>query len=67
MAYWRLGQKDDARQWYQRAVEWVEKNSAALAKNPQSTDELRRFRVEAEELSGMKNEPQRHGGTEKES
>ena len=55
MAHWRLRQKDDARKWYKQAVEWVEKNSQALAKDPQHTDELRRFRVEAEELLGTKN------------
>jgi uncharacterized protein HemY len=43
MAHWRLGEKDEARQWYDRAVEWMEKNK------PQD-EELRRFRDEAKEL-----------------
>jgi serine/threonine protein kinase/Flp pilus assembly protein TadD len=46
MAHWRLGEKDKARQWYEKAVQWMEKN------NPQD-DELRRFRAEAEELLKM--------------
>jgi tetratricopeptide (TPR) repeat protein/serine/threonine protein kinase len=43
MAHWQFGDKDQARQWYHRAVQWMEKNA------PQS-DELRRFRAEAAEL-----------------
>jgi tetratricopeptide (TPR) repeat protein len=54
MACWQLGQKDDARRWYKQAVRWVEKNSDALAKNPQWTEELRRFRAEAKELLNVK-------------
>jgi tetratricopeptide (TPR) repeat protein len=50
MAHWQLGQMEEAHQWYQRAVEWVEKNSAAHAQNPQWTEELRRFRAETKEL-----------------
>jgi tetratricopeptide (TPR) repeat protein len=46
MAHWKLGEKDKARQWYEKAVQWMEKN------NPQD-DELRRFRAEAEELLGI--------------
>jgi tetratricopeptide (TPR) repeat protein len=52
MAHWQLGKKDEARQWYDKAVEWMEKNNLA-------DDELRRFRTEAEELLGIKKlEPQ---------
>jgi Flp pilus assembly protein TadD len=43
MVYWQLGDKDQARQWYDKAVQWMDKNK------PQD-DELRRFRVEAAEL-----------------
>jgi WD40 repeat protein/serine/threonine protein kinase/Flp pilus assembly protein TadD len=50
MSHWQLGQKDDALKWYKQAVEWVEKNSQALAKNPPWRDELHRFRAEAKEL-----------------
>jgi tetratricopeptide (TPR) repeat protein len=54
MSNWQLGQKDDARNWYKQAVEWVEKNKDALAKHPEWTEELRRFRAEAKELLNMK-------------
>ncbi len=43
MAYWQLDQKSEARVWYDKAVEWMEKYQ------PKS-EELRRFRAEAEEL-----------------
>ena len=46
MAHWRLGNKDEARLWYGRAVEWMEKN------RPKDED-LRRFRAEAAELLGV--------------
>ena len=39
----QLGRKDEARRWYDRAVEWMEKNE------PKDKD-LRGFRAEAEEL-----------------
>jgi tetratricopeptide (TPR) repeat protein len=43
MAHWQLDEKDKAREWYDRAVEWMVKH------NPEG-EELRRFRTEAEEL-----------------
>jgi eukaryotic-like serine/threonine-protein kinase len=52
MAHWRLGEKEKARQWYDRAVQWLEKNKQALQKPHQ--EELRRFRAEAAELLGIK-------------
>jgi superkiller protein 3 len=46
MAHWQLGDKDQARQWYAKAVSWMEEH--------QPKDEaLARFRAEAEELLGM--------------
>jgi hypothetical protein len=53
MAHWRLGQKDEARKWYQQAVEWGEKNGPTLAQNPHWREELRHFRAEAEQLLGI--------------
>jgi tetratricopeptide (TPR) repeat protein len=53
MAHWQLGQKDDALKCYKQAVEWMEKNKEAVANNPQGTEDLRRFRTEAEELLGI--------------
>ena len=45
MAHWQLGHQDEARTWFDRAVEWMDKNS------PRNED-LSRFRAEAEELLG---------------
>ncbi len=46
MAYWQLGDKDQARHWYGKAVQWMDKNQP-------KNDELRRFRSEAAELFGV--------------
>jgi len=43
MAHWELGDKNKAREWYDKAVTWMDKN------RPQDA-ELRRFRAEAEAL-----------------
>jgi tetratricopeptide (TPR) repeat protein len=43
MAHWQLGEKDKAREWYDKAVEWMEANFKDNA-------ELIRFRTEAEKL-----------------
>lgn len=42
MAEWQLSNKDAARQWYEKAVDWLEKNSP-------NDGELMRFRAEAAE------------------
>jgi tetratricopeptide (TPR) repeat protein len=46
LAHWRLGRKDEGRAWYERAVQWTEKN------RPQD-EELSRFRAEAASLLGV--------------
>src|SRR5262249_28507951 len=43
MTHWQRGEKKQARNWYDKGVEWMEK------KAPQN-EELRRFRAEATEL-----------------
>jgi superkiller protein 3 len=43
MAHWRLGNKDEARACYDRAVQWMDKNQ-------RKNEGLRRFRAEAAEL-----------------
>jgi tetratricopeptide (TPR) repeat protein len=43
MTHWRLGELDQARTWFDRAVQWMNKHK------PQD-DELRRFRAEAEAM-----------------
>ena len=42
MSHWQLGDKDEAREWYGKAVAWMGKNKP--------DDELKRFRAETEEL-----------------
>src|SRR5262249_23307042 len=39
MAHWQLGEQDKAREWYNRAAQWVDKHQPA-------NEELRRFRAE---------------------
>ena len=46
MAHWQSGDKEQARKWYERAVQWMEKHQS-------SNEELHRFRTEAEELLGI--------------
>jgi tetratricopeptide (TPR) repeat protein/serine/threonine protein kinase len=46
MAHWQLGDKEDARKWYEKAVAWMDKYE------PQNND-LRRFRAEAAQLLGV--------------
>ena len=47
MTHWQLGEKEKARAWYDKAVEWMDKTQP-------KDEELRRFRAEAEELLGVK-------------
>jgi tetratricopeptide (TPR) repeat protein len=46
MAHWQLGDRDQGRKWYDKAVEWMEK------KKPRD-EELGQFRAEAAELLGI--------------
>jgi serine/threonine protein kinase/tetratricopeptide (TPR) repeat protein len=50
MAYWQMGNEDEARKWYDRAVQWMYKSQP-------NNLELRRFRAEAAEL--LKVEPKK--------
>jgi tetratricopeptide (TPR) repeat protein/serine/threonine protein kinase len=43
MARWQLGERDTAREWYDRAVQWMDKNEP-------TDEELRLFRAEAARL-----------------
>src|SRR5262249_54840690 len=47
MAHHKLDEKKEARQWYDRAVQWMEKHTP-------KNEELRRFRKEAEAVLGIK-------------
>ena len=54
MAHWQLGNTEEARQWYDKAVEWMEQTK------PEDV-ELRRFRVEAEALLSISDAPMPNG------
>jgi tetratricopeptide (TPR) repeat protein len=47
MAHWQLGNKVEARKWYDQAVIWMEKNRP-------KNEELRRYRAEASEMLELK-------------
>jgi len=46
MAHRQLGEKEKAREWYDKAVQWMDKNQP-------NNEELRRFRAEAAEMLGI--------------
>ena len=50
MSHWQLGDKEEARQWFDKGAQWMD------AKNAKS-ESMIRFRSEAAELLGV-NEPQ---------
>jgi hypothetical protein len=54
MVHRRLGNNDQARKFFDMAVEWREKHVQALKDNKSQADELRRFQTEAEEILELK-------------
>jgi len=52
MSHWQLDEREQARRWYDQAVQWMEKNK------PNDGD-LRRFRAEAAEVLGIRAEAAR--------
>jgi serine/threonine protein kinase/WD40 repeat protein len=54
LAHLRLDHKDEAHQWFQKGVEWVQKNKNALDKDKLHHEELHRFRADVEQLIGLK-------------
>jgi WD40 repeat protein/serine/threonine protein kinase/tetratricopeptide (TPR) repeat protein len=48
-SHWQLGNKDEARAWYDRGLMWMKEN-------PSQDEELQRLRVEASESLGVKDE-----------
>jgi len=50
MAHYRLHQTDDARKWYDRAVEWTKQREERPEKDRRGQLELQRFHSEAKEL-----------------
>jgi tetratricopeptide (TPR) repeat protein len=47
MAHWRMDRQEEARKWYDQAVQWMQKNRP-------TDEELIRFRAEAADLLGIK-------------
>jgi tetratricopeptide (TPR) repeat protein len=47
MSHAKLGAPEEARKWYGKAVQWIEKNSQTLEQEPRRAEVLRRFRSEA--------------------
>jgi tetratricopeptide (TPR) repeat protein len=54
MAEWQLGNKDAARDWYDKAGQWINANQKALERNQGHVEELKRFRTEAKDVLGIK-------------
>jgi serine/threonine protein kinase/tetratricopeptide (TPR) repeat protein len=52
MAHWQLGDKTDARQWFEKGAAWMDKGKLR-------DDEVRRFRAEAAGVLGIKDKSQR--------
>jgi tetratricopeptide (TPR) repeat protein len=50
MAHRKLGDTDEARKWFDQAVDWMNKNGPSLKNKPQLAEELHRFQNEAEEV-----------------
>jgi serine/threonine protein kinase/Flp pilus assembly protein TadD len=48
MAHWQLGNKDQSRRWYAKAVEWLDENSKDQQQNKDWDVEFVRLRAEAE-------------------
>jgi hypothetical protein len=53
MSHRKLGNEEESRKCYDRAVQWLKENEEALAINKARADEFRRFRSEAEEVLGL--------------
>ena len=52
MAHWQLGEKQHGRQWYDQAIDYIEKRRWRISLDFTPLD-LRRFQAEAEELIGL--------------
>ncbi len=49
MAFWQLGQKEKAREWFDKATQW-------MVKGKKGDSETKRFQAEAAELLGIQNQ-----------
>jgi serine/threonine protein kinase/WD40 repeat protein len=50
MAFWRLDERDTARDWLLQSTTWLDERRAEWENNRQRAEEFSRFRAEAEEL-----------------
>jgi serine/threonine protein kinase/Flp pilus assembly protein TadD len=57
MAHWRLGDKIKARQWFDKSVQWMEKELSEKRGFWPHDAELMRFRAEAAQLLGVEQKP----------
>lgn len=53
MAYWHLGDKAKARDWYDQGARWMDQNRKALSTRQTRWLDRRRFQIEAAELLGL--------------
>jgi serine/threonine protein kinase/Flp pilus assembly protein TadD len=56
MAHWKLDQKEQAQEWYEKAVTWVEQNQQRLSESLR--EEVHRFRAEAAALLDINDKKQ---------
>ncbi len=49
MSHWQLGEREQARHWFDQAVQWINTNQP-------DDDEIRRVQAEAEKLMGITNQ-----------
>jgi tetratricopeptide (TPR) repeat protein len=59
MAHWKLGDKAQARKWYDQAIQWIEKENPrpGFVFGGKGGEQLRRLRIEAAALLGVKDQP----------
>jgi serine/threonine protein kinase len=57
MIHGRLGEKEQARKWYDQAVQWMEQNAPDNSELKHLRTELKNIRAEAAELLGIKESP----------
>ncbi len=57
MAHWQLGDRQKAREWYDRSARWMKNNQKRLEGKPLTKEELQRFQAEAAKLLGIEASP----------
>jgi tetratricopeptide (TPR) repeat protein/serine/threonine protein kinase len=54
MAFWQMGEKEEAREAYRTAIEFIKANREAIERNPFEAKEVARFRAEVAQVMGEK-------------